>query len=247
MNAEITDREAAQVEEHIAYEADVELWKWLESSSAGFKVMLFLPARDDLDSFDGVMKRRKGKAGQIYKCVLSEFETGRVIAQMECQFWGRNWSETNGASIALHFHGESAVNFWKDQKTRDQGDSETPGLQFRILMMEMDDQGMVVNQRKAEAFERASQATRARAQDMSHGGPKSQNAARLLKDPDFLTWLNKASIYQNQGPFDFESADALVKRRLEITSKIELDRDQAAWQNFVIDFKRPFTKWASPT
>lgn len=239
---DITSEQKQVVDRYTAWEGEVELVRWQETSSAGFKVVLRLPSRKDLDAFDGVMKRRKGKAGHLYRVIFYDTDRdGRELRSTESQFWGRNWAEGAGASLALHFDMNDMV-WWKDQKTRDQGDPEIPGLTVRLLMMELGDDSRLIDQAAARAAEKTFEPKPA---PKPVGGSQSKKAAMWMQNHDTMHWLNN-SIYRNQGPFvDMADVDAVVKNTLQFSSKVELDHDSNLLEQFNKRFIRPCIDWNS--
>jgi hypothetical protein len=240
MTEELSSQEAAVVNRYTAWEGEVELMRWQETSSAGFKVILRLPSRQDLDAFDGVMKRRKGKAGHLYRVIFFDTErTGQELRSTESQFWGRNWGEGVGASLALHFDHADMI-WWKDQKTRDQGDPEIEGLRTRLLMMELSDDSRLVDQAAARAAEKAMEPKPA---PKPIGGAQSKRVAMWMQNKDTMDWLN-SSVYRPQGPFfDMDDVDALLKKELRFASKAELDHDPELLEKFNMKFYHPCMDW----
>jgi len=249
MADELTDGQIELVDNYIAYEGIVEVKKWMDMSAHGFKVTLAIGHRHELDAFDGVMYRRKGKAGHIYQIVLYKADTGEIAREMECQFWGRNWSETGGASIALHFGGDDQRWWMLETKTADQGEAEDSGNRFRIMMMEKDiDTGHLVHQGMARAVEAADKEARgqeaiANQPEPLKGGKHSKHVARFMQDLDFNEWLNNESIYKSEGPFHTTAdIDALVKDKIGMRSKVELDHIDGRMDAWMNQFERPFLK-----
>jgi hypothetical protein len=240
------------VSQWVAFEGYVELRAWIETSSNGFKVQLTLPSREDLEYFDGVMARRKGVGGHRYK-IIATSDDAFGTRVMDCQFWGRGWSETKGTHIALHFI-DNDVTFWKSLKTRDQGDSEIPGERFYVVLMEYADDDTIVNQSLLQKLSARAEAgleqgtladARERAEDagadMPKGGPRSQNAAKLLKEQGFLDWLNQHEQHKKAGPFStYEDAHAYVLARIDMKSFRQFDVNELFWSNFEIVFKKPY-------
>jgi hypothetical protein len=108
-------------------------------------------------------------------------DEGEILRQFEAQFCGRGWSEGKGAHIALHIGELETIAFFRQETTRDQGETETPGSNYDIMMMELDDSEAIINQAK-----------RARAAGVvdpqPKGGPRSKAVAMMLQDPDFQEW-----------------------------------------------------------
>jgi hypothetical protein len=213
------------------------LLSWQDTSNWGFKIRLGLMDRGQLDYFEGVMNMRKSRGGQRYHVILSD-EDGEILRQFEAQFCGRGWSEGKGAHIALHIGELETISFFRQETTRDQGETETPGSNYDIMMMELDDSEAIINQAK-----------RARAAGVvdpqPKGGPRSKAVAMMLQDEEFLEWLARRSIYKrfNLAVYTPAEADELVKRKLMIESKVQLDTDpntDELWQRWEINFHRPY-------
>lgn len=240
MSGDLTAAQARRAEDHIAYEGVVELLSWQDTSNWGFKIRLGLMDRGQLDYFDGVMTMRKSRGGQRYHCIL--MDEGEILRQFEAQFCGRGWSEGKGAHIALHIGELETITFFRNETTRDQGETETPGSNYDIMMMELGDDEAIVNQAK-----------RARAAGVvdpqPKGGPRSKAVAMMLQDFEFLHWLSHRSIWAvcddtfHRIEYNPITADELVKKKLRITSKKELDLSADSdelWEAWENQFHRPF-------
>ncbi len=239
MSTPLTDAQARRAEDHIAYEGTVELLSWQDTSNWGFKIRLALQDRGHLDYFDGVMTMRKSRGGQRYHCIL--MDEGEILRQFEAQFCGRGWSEGKGAHIALHIGELETIGFFRQETTKDQGETETPGSNYDIMMMELGDDEAIVNQAK-----------RARAAGVvdpqPRGGPRSKAVGMMLNDEDFLRWLARRSIYARPEipEYFYETADRLVKNVLGIDSKIQLDCDDNSdelWEMWENQFHRPYLRY----
>lgn len=236
MSGDLTQAQAQRAEDHIAYEGTVELLSWQDTSNWGFKIRLGLMDRGQLDYFEGVMNMRKSRGGQRYHCIL--MDEGEILRQFEAQFCGRGWSEGKGAHIALHIGELETIAFFRQETTRDQGETETPGSNYDIMMMELGDDETIVNQAK-----------RARAAGVvdpqPKGGPRSKAVAMMLQDPDFQEWVDRRSIYAQgieyrRSPLQL---DELVKKIVRIESKREFDDSDVGeelWLRWETNFHRPF-------
>ncbi len=234
-----------EAEDHIAYDSQVELVKWLDSSQWGFKITLNLKDRAELDYFDGVMVMRKNRGGQRYSAIFDGEQN------QEMQFCGRGWSESGGAHIALHVpHLDDQV-FWRGSKTRDQVEKDHYGVSMHIMLMELDDNEEIINQAKRARV-------RGVVDPMPKGGPRSKAIAILMNDAEWCDWLKNRSIYKSWhrppkqtdgmiGNYDLDTLigrDQLVKKVLCVTSKIELDHGaEEAWLRWEQNFHRPFIQW----
>jgi len=230
---ELSKEQINKIEEYIAYEGAVILANWIETSAHGFKIQLSLSSRAELDPFDKTMKRSKKRGGQRYQMILQ----GDQPIQMEALFCGRGWSETKGAHIALHIPDIDDQRFFRGLNTLDQDGDEC--FTGNIMLLEVGEDEIVINQKRRD-----------KADPVPVGGPRSKAVAILLQDPDFILWLNTVSLHRNLDHPDyyntFKTRDLMVKNRLGIKSKIELDNgNDQAWNLWEIQFHRPFILWAS--
>ena len=215
-----------RIERFIVFEAKVELLHWEDTSQWGFKIKLGLPSRADLDPFDKTMKRSKKRGGQRYHCIIY----GEFNRQFEAMFCGRGWAETAGAHIALHIPDLDDQLWFRESRTRDQGEKEVPGRVYDIMLMEIGDDEIIVDQTTVQRLEALK------------GGPKSKAVAMLLQEADFIGWLDRKSIYAHA--FDhvrtLDERDCLVKDVCKIESKAEFDHKPEAWEIWETQFHRPF-------
>jgi len=228
-----------RIERFIVFESKVELLHWEDTSQWGFKIKLALASRGELDSFDKTMKRSKKRGGQRYHCILY----GEFNRQFEAQFCGRGWAESVGAHVALHVPDLDDQLYFRESKTRDQGEKEIPGRVFDIMLMEVGDDEQIIDQTARERAERPV------------GGPRSKAVAMMLQDLDFNRWLSCHSIYRRPAArpddpaacYTFEDADAIMKNVCGIESKVEFDNgNEAAWKIWETQFKAPFIRYLGP-
>lgn len=218
-----------RIERFIVFESKVELLHWEDTSQWGFKIKLGLQSRAELDAFDTTLKRSKKRGGQRYHCILY----GEFNRQLETQFAGRGWAETQGAHLALHVPDLDDQLFWRQCPTRDQGEKETQGRSFDMLMMEIGDDEIIIDQ-----------TMRGKAEAALKGGPHSKAVAMLLQDADFGDWLDNRSIYATADQTrTLGERDTLMKAACKIKSKVEFDYDDEAWQRFETQFHRPFIQY----
>jgi len=246
---DLTDMDVARIEDHIAFEGNVELKKWIDTSAHGFKITLSLENRQRLDSFDGVMAMRKSRGGQRYQAIVTPYwvniDHGRQPDEtqafvQEWQFCGRGWSESGGAHIAVHLGDSDAIQWWRMKKAADQVEAGERGSEYLIMLLELDDDETIVNQTKRQV---------AIAPPPDKGGPRSKHVARMIQDPEFGLWLTRYSLYaSHEEPYKYDltaNRDALVKRVCGMVSKVELDNgNETAWQKWDSQFKTPFIKWS---
>ena len=229
---ELTQAQIEKIEEYIAFEGQVELLHWEDTSQWGFKIKLGLSARVCLDWFDNTMKRSKKRGGQRYHCIL----TGNTDRQIEALFCGRGWAETQGAHVALHIPDFDDQRWFRGFDTRDQGEKEDRGSMWNILLLEVGEDEIIINQKR-----------RQKADPVPVGGARSKAVAMLLQDADFIHWLDKKSLWTTGGDLDlrtFGERDALAKEVCGFKSKVELDNgNEEAWVRWEQQFHRPFIQW----
>ena len=214
-----------RIERFIVFEGKVELLHWEDTSQWGFKIRLGLESRADLDPFDKTMKRSKKRGGQRYHCILY----GEFNRQFEAQFCGRGWAETAGAHVALHVPDHQDQLWFREAKTRDQGEKEVPGRGYDLMLMEIGDDEVLIDQTRREKAE------------APIGGPRSKAVAMLLQDDDFGRWVQDKSLWSHRSIYDL---DALIKEVCGMKSKVELDNgNEAAWEQWNVQFHRPYIQW----
>jgi len=246
---ELSQAQIEKIEEYIAFEGQVELLHWEDTSQWGFKVKLGLTARVCLDWFDNTMKRSKHRGGQRYHCIFYDVNGGidtennvNSSPQIEALFCGRGWAESSGAHIALHIPDVDAQRWFRGFNTRDQGEKEGRGVEWSVLLLEIGEDEIIINQKR-----------RGKADPPPVGGPRSQAVARMLQDSEFICWMSFHSIYGKpvkppdgsvELPYSFEEADSFVKNICGFKSKIELDNgNDQAWNLWERQFHRPFIQW----
>ncbi len=224
---DLSQEQVEKIEEYIAFEGRVELLHWEETSQWGFKVKLGLASRAALDAFDKTMKRSKKRGGQRYHAIF-ENVTPKTVEAMFC---GRGWAESKGAHIALHIPDSKDQQWFRFHKTDDQ---EGECQSWNIMLLEVAEDETIINQKKRD-----------KAYSVPVGGPRSKAVAMLLQDADFIVWLDTVSVHNQNDSFrTFDGRDALVKNRIGIKSKIELDNgNDQAWTLWEQQFHRPFIQW----
>lgn len=240
---ELTQAQIEKIEEYIAFEGQVELLHWEDTSQWGFKIKLGLTARVCLDWFDKTMKRSKKRGGQRYHCI---FTGGEYERQIEALFCGRGWAETSGAHIALHVPDVDDQRWFRGFNTRDQGEKEDRGAEWGVLLLEVGEDEIIINQKRREKTD-----------PPPVGGARSKAVAMMMQDQEFRVWLDQVSIHKLSQPEQesfiksatgyyrsLEGIDLLVKSICGFKSKVELDNgNEQAWNLWERQFHRPFIQW----
>jgi len=212
-------------EPYVEYQGFVLLKNSIDSHSTGLKSQFKLQNEDDLNKFKSITKRRKGRAGQIYRMFFrpvgeEDFKVADVF------FLGANWSHSNGCWIAFSF---SEKQEW--QEFRDWpgiADSGIDGAkEIEIILFRVADDGKLMNLHQRDAIERV---------NSMKGGPQSIRAARLSTDHEFQQWLISDKEWKGK-------ADAFIKKVVGIKSRKELDNDPAALKRFEKLVMSPFNRW----
>ena len=246
---ELSERQIAMAEEHVAFEGKLGFEKWIDTSAYGFKITLSLEGRHQLDAFDGVMSYRAKRGGHRYMAICQPYwqpdgpgtpkkpDDSQQFVD-EWQFAGRGWSESKGAHIAVMVADRQAISRWKLRTAGDQVTDDTGPRHYYVMLLELDDDETIVNQAKRE---------RVVAPPTPKGGPRSKAVARMLQDPDFANWMDNHSIHSDYlGPHDrtLEQRDGMMKAKCGIKSKIEFDNgNEEAWQAWETQFHRPFIQY----
>lgn len=216
----------------IAFEGQVKLAKWADSSSGGPKVTFALLDKDALTPFEKTTKRRGRKSGQRFLVILAD-STGQPIPETpdECVLLGASWTHTQGATVTFAF---DSVEFWRRFTTADQSESPT---QFHLTLVEMQDDETPVDQVSQATLEKATK---------RKGGPKSKHVAQVIQGQDFRTFVGKRLEMREDAwhLVTAEIADKWVKQVVGIESKADLDHEPAAWERYEKLVRRPFISWA---
>lgn len=216
----------------IAFEGQVKLAKWADSSSGGPKVTFALLDKDALTPFDKTTKRRGRKSGQRFLLILAD-STGQPMPEApdECVLLGASWTHTQGATVVFAF---DSAEYWRHFTTADQSENPT---QFHLTLVEMQDDETPVDQVSQDTLEKATK---------RKGGPKSKHVAQVMQSPDFRSFVGKR-LEMPESRWDMvtpDMADKWVKQVVGIASKADLDHEPAAWERYEKLVRRPFITWA---
>lgn len=206
----------------------------INSHSTGLKVQFRLRNEDDLEIFKGVTKRRKGKAGQVYRMHYKAVgaENWKVA---DCWFLGATWSHNNGAVVAFML---SDVTEWQDFRDwPGLGDGAgTEAQEIELLLFRVGDNGELVNIRQRNRIETINE---------MKGGPQSIRAARMIADPEFKRYMAALINNDENLPVSDKFINDWVCKRCRITSKKELDHDGDKLARFNQMVSGPFIRWSS--
>jgi len=214
----------------VAFEGQVTLAKWADSSSSGPKVTFSLLDRDALAPFEKATKRRGKRAGQRYLVILAT-SLGEPMPEApdECFLMGAQWTHTAGASVTFTFE---SVDYWRRFTSGDQGE----GTKFHITLVEIQSDETPVDQVSQDVFEKATK---------RKGGPRSKFVAQRNQAKDFQTYVGK----RTEMPEDrwhlvgADTCDRWVKQMCGVESKIDFDYELAAWERYEKLINRPFLTW----
>lgn len=216
----------------VAFEGQVRLAKWSDSSSGGPKVTFSLLDRDALMPFEKATKRRGKRSGQRYLLILAD-SNGEPMpdAPEDCFLLGAQWTHTAGASVTFTFE---SVEYWRRFTSGDQG---SDGAQFHLTLVEIQCDETPVDQVSQDTLEKATK---------RKGGPRSKHVAQRCQALDFRTFVGK----RIELPPDrwemttADMADKWVKQMCGVASKVDFDYDPDAWMRYEKLVNRPFLTWA---
>ncbi len=92
---------------------------------------------------------------------------------------------------------------------------------------------------------RSSQTRRLRLKDNLAGGKASCNAGLLARDPHFWDYLQQINLTAYDAEIDTRRARHFINRACVVSSRHDLDRDEAASQRFYNLIEQPFLDWLS--
>ena len=217
---------------YVEYHGFAYLKNAVDSHSTGLKIQLRLKEEDDLDVFKKITKRRKGKAGVIYRIHYREVGT-EDFRVGDVWFLGVSWSHTNGCTVAFEISEKETWEWFRDRPATD-GKSDSP-LEIEFLLFRVNDDGELMNIRQRDMVERAETLKGKK------GGPQSIRAARLCNHTDFINWLIKT---ERMAPGDYTPAQIAdwMRKELDIVSRVELDHDEQARSRFE-EMHSEFIRW----
>ena len=128
---------------YVEYHGFVLLKNAVDSHSTGLKSQFRLRDEDDLDVFKSVTKRRKGKAGQIYRMHFRPIEK-KDFCVADIFFLGATWSHTNGTVVAFEFSGKEDWQQFRDWPALAEG-KDVEAKEIEILLFRVGDDGELVN------------------------------------------------------------------------------------------------------
>jgi len=219
------------LEPYVEYHGFAILKNAIDSHAAGNKVQFRLRDEDDLETFKGITKRRKGHAGQIYRMNYrplsdSEFRVTDVF------FLGVSWSHTNGTVVAFEYSDSECWKEFREWPAIMSGkDMEIDPQEVEIVLFKVGDNGELIN---------LAQRNRIEAINKMKGGPQSIRAARLCTDAEFMDYLMESSLVESSSP---EMAEKYIKKTCVIKSRKELDNDDVALERFNTFIMSPFNRW----
>jgi len=215
------------LEPYVEYHGNVLLKNAIDSHSTGLKAQFRLRDDDDLDTFKKITKRRKGRAGQIYrmhfKPILDE-----VWLIADIFFLGATWSHNNGAIVAFEFSAKEEWQDFRDWPAIAEG-KHVEAKEIEIILFQVNEAGELVNKQQRDRMEIAR---------TMKGGPQSIRAARLSTDREFLSFM-----CQYKNPCDSKFAEQWIKTTCNIESRKELDHDADALDKFNKLVMKPFNRW----
>ena len=218
------------LEPYVEYHGWVTLKNAIDSHATGLKGQFRLNKEDDLDTFKSITKRRKGRAGQIYRMHFrptgdEDFKIADIF------FLGATWSHNSGTIVAFEFSEKSEWQEFRDWPGL-AGGNKDDAKEIEIVLFRVTDDGKLMNIQQRDAIERI---------QIMKGGPQSIRAARLCKDGEFMDYLTSEGLVESTSP---ETAAKYVMEKCGIGSRKELDHDPEALDRFNKLVMSPFIKWS---
>lgn len=211
--------------EEVAYYGTFRLYNAESSHAKGYRVEFQLGSEDDYRTFKALTKRRKGKAGILFRCYL--MDRNSTIAEFEGEFAGWGVSNQLGAKVRFNLSSETAFNAFRELPAL--ASSDKPA-EWNVVLVEIADTGEVVNQAKRETVETL------------RGGPVSQHAGKLCADKLFQQYVRSAAGLDKIATPD-ECAE-FIREKCRIESRRELDHDTAARERYHRWITKPFAIWS---
>lgn len=210
--------------EEVAYHGRFRLYNAESSHAKGYRVEFQLGTEDDYRTFKGLTKRKKNKAGIIFRCYLA----GRNAIVFDGYFVGWGVSNALGAKVRFDLMDMEIFNAFRDLPALVQNEH---AVEWNAVLLELSDNGDVVNQSQRESVE------------TMKGGPLSQHAGKLCADKSFQRFVGDRLDVDGPPGKRVASPDecaAFIRERCRIESRRELDHDKAAAERYHRWVTKPF-------
>gem|GEM_PF-6572007 len=209
----------------IVYSGLLELYSWTISSSNGVRVRFRLAEREELAHFEGERPMRRSRAGKpnagsFYSLSLTDVGDQLKTATIACWYKGPSWSQSVGALIQFELAEESDLGLLRHSATADAGGN---GAEFGTAIVQLDEDGAPVSQRKLRAVQTAVAGI-----TPLKGGAKSKHVARKCLDAQFVDWL--VSCGRVADGSDRQTVAGYIRNLCGVTSRAELDTNDVAWE-----------------
>ena len=211
-----------ELEPYVEYHGNAYVRNAIDSHATGLKIQLKLRFEDGLDVFKGIVKRRKGKAGQIYRIHFRPIETTDFYVA-DVWFLGASWSHVNGTTIAFRLSDPDDWKIFRAWPALSEG-KEVVAQEIEFLLFRVGDDGELVNIKQRDKIEQIEKAAKDR-----KGGPLSRRAGILCGEDDFLDWIR-----ENHSRFDYlpHGARDYIYIRCGVKSRADLDHEVEAGEKF---------------
>lgn len=216
----------------VAFHELVTVKAWTDSSSRGPTIKVGLGSRDSLTIFETVTRRAKKRAGQRFAAIWQDEALSRKYT-MDLWFAGANWAHQDGASVKFSILSDDLETFQQDWKLPLANNDGHP-IFYWLTLVQIDDDEKPIDQKKAELMDAT--------EPKPKGGPKSKRVAILTQQPDFQQYVYFRK-REPAGPDPMGDADRWVKETCNVTSKVEFDHNEAAWDLFQTRVMSPFVRW----
>lgn len=221
-----------KLEPYVEYHGNMLLKNAINSHGTGLKVQFRLREEDDLEIFKGVTKRRKGKAGQVYRMnykSVGEEHWGVT----DIWFLGATWSHNNGAIVAFQLPDVTEWQHFRDWPALSEG-KHVEAQEIEVILFMVGDNGELVNVQQRERIEKLHN---------MKGGPQSIRAARVCSSDEFQQWMALTINDDKNLLLSEQFIEKWIKDVCQIKSRKELDHDSDALDRFNSLVMSPFNRW----
>lgn len=228
-------------ERHIAFHGRVELlnatWDLKSGYMVEFEILGILEGR--ANPFKQFTKRRKNKAGSIFKANIQDNQNNFVYADdLMLAAWGD--SSTKGQTVKFWIPQTEGEHCFSTYAFKTASESGFTGL---ITLVEINDDGSIIDQ---EAVVRAEKAPKVKPR-----ARLSYTAVAMGKHSEFEAFT-KAWFCQTLTDKRFSEIKSVEERNklviylvCGIKSRSELDSDERAAEAFHFKIRKPFSKWVN--
>lgn len=227
----------AAVKGKITHEGDFELldakWELKGGRTVEFRI-IEAPGDDVVHPFKKYQKRRAGRVGTIFHCVMTHRETAEIVLDTNVQLAAWAEGSDKGQSVKFWVDEDSSLHPFAGYRGKS---GNVVGDIFVGILVEIADDGTAIDQKARELAERGSRRY-----------TLSQYAWQLAHmNGRFLQFLEEKIPKPPKYPdLDWtpDVAHQFIKSRCKIESLGDLDRFPEAAEIFHQNIRRPYAKWS---